>query len=242
MLFREGLRRILYEAGFGPIWCSDSAPVGPLAALSGQVSPLLIIGTEIEEAMVQISEVRRFYPTCRPVLLLDVMSPQQFIAAVHCGVSTVVHKHSSCETLIGTIKLVLDGATVLPSGLLNALLEAPNLPTAIPAVAYKSARADPASSALPPAFGLSERELSVVRWLRDGLSNKEIARRLNISEATVKVHVKAILRKTPARNRTQVAILASKIELEQVSRVSRHDEQMARSLSNGQLAPVSRVA
>jgi two-component system nitrate/nitrite response regulator NarL len=242
MLFREGLRRILYEAGFQPIWCSDSPPVGPLPALSGQVSPLLIIGTEIEEAMVQISEVKRLYPSCRLVLLLDVMSPQQLVAAVRCGVSTIVHKHSSCEALIGTIRLVLDGATVLPSGLLSVLLEALNLPTAIPTVAAKSAHADPASSAPPAAFGLSERELSVMRSLRDGLSNKEIARRLDISEATVKVHVKAILRKTRARNRTQVAILASKIELEQAPHVSRHDDQIARSLSIGQFALVPSVA
>jgi DNA-binding NarL/FixJ family response regulator len=63
------------------------------------------------------------------------------------------------------------------------------------------------------ASGLSARELSVLHRLRDGLSNKEIARALGITEATVKVHVKAILRKAQVRNRTQVAMWASKLRL-----------------------------
>lgn len=55
---------------------------------------------------------------------------------------------------------------------------------------------------------LSGRELEVVAALGQGLSNKNIARRLNITESTVKTHLKAILRKTGADNRTQVAIWA----------------------------------
>jgi len=53
---------------------------------------------------------------------------------------------------------------------------------------------------------LSRRERVIVRCLIEGDSNKSIARKLEISEATVKVHVKAILRKIRVRNRTQAAI------------------------------------
>lgn len=55
---------------------------------------------------------------------------------------------------------------------------------------------------------LSDRQMRVVSLLAKAYSNKEIARELEISESTVKVHVKAILRKTGARNRTDVALLA----------------------------------
>ena len=48
-LFREGVSRTLQEADFHPVWCSDRPPVGPLRALAGQVSSLLIIGTEIDD-------------------------------------------------------------------------------------------------------------------------------------------------------------------------------------------------
>ena len=55
---------------------------------------------------------------------------------------------------------------------------------------------------------LSRRELQILKCLADGDSNKLIARDLGISDATVKVHVKNILRKISATNRTQAAIWA----------------------------------
>jgi two-component system nitrate/nitrite response regulator NarL len=58
------------------------------------------------------------------------------------------------------------------------------------------------------ASALSQRELDVLTCLSRGDSNKNIARSCNITEATVKVHLKAILRKTDAQNRTQAAIWA----------------------------------
>jgi two-component system nitrate/nitrite response regulator NarL len=121
--------------------------------------------------------------------------------------------------LIGTLRLVLDGVTVLPTDLLEALLvgriEARTLPKDVSPVVNDEpspvVNDEPEISELPPElYGLSTRELSVLYQLVDGLPNKEIARRLNIAEATVKVHVKAILRKARLRNRTQVAMLVSR--------------------------------
>jgi two-component system, NarL family, nitrate/nitrite response regulator NarL len=217
-LFREGLRRILQEANFDPVWCSDHPPVGPLRGLSGQVSLHLIIGTEIEEAIVQIAEVRRIYPISRVVLLLDPVSHFQFAAAIRCGIATVLSRSSSCEALVGTLKLILDGITVMPSNLLDTLLEPLHFPGVVAhAMVPESSYGGSVSSMLTQrASGLSARELSVLHRLRDGLSNKEIARVLGITEATVKVHVKAILRKAQVRNRTQVAMWASKLGLGQV--------------------------
>ncbi len=56
--------------------------------------------------------------------------------------------------------------------------------------------------------GLSRRELVILRTLTEGASNKIIARKLVITESTVKVHMKAILRKLRLQNRTQAAIWA----------------------------------
>jgi two-component system nitrate/nitrite response regulator NarL len=63
-------------------------------------------------------------------------------------------------------------------------------------------------NASAPDLPLSARELIIVRALVEGCPNKVIANRLDISEATVKVHVKAICRKIRAKNRTQAAIWA----------------------------------
>ncbi|MXQ14650.1 hypothetical protein GR328_25015 [Microvirga makkahensis] len=59
------------------------------------------------------------------------------------------------------------------------------------------------------ACGLSARETQILDCLREGSPNKVIARKLDITEATIKVHVKAILRKIGASNRTQAAMWAS---------------------------------
>jgi len=71
--------------------------------------------------------------------------------------------------------------------------------------------ADPTRRAVIPPIAVSEltpRELAVLALLGRGQSNKRIARELDLSEATVKVHVRHIMRKVGATNRTQVALLA----------------------------------
>lgn len=60
----------------------------------------------------------------------------------------------------------------------------------------------------PLADKLTERELQVLRGLTEGKSNKEIARDLDIQEATVKLHMKTLYRKVGAANRTQAALIA----------------------------------
>jgi len=55
---------------------------------------------------------------------------------------------------------------------------------------------------------VTEQEIGVTRLVAQGLGNKEIALRLGVSESTVKVHVKAILRVTKLQNRTQLALWA----------------------------------
>ena len=56
--------------------------------------------------------------------------------------------------------------------------------------------------------GLSDREIETLQCLIRGISNKVIAKRLNITEATIKVHIKSVMRKIKASNRTQAAIWA----------------------------------
>lgn len=65
---------------------------------------------------------------------------------------------------------------------------------------------------------LSPREIDVLKLLMDGDSNKQVARKLNIAEPTVKCHVKSILRKLNARNRFEAAMWAMKMKLGRQSR------------------------
>ena len=74
-----------------------------------------------------------------------------------------------------------------------------------------AARAVPPAGTKPagePPDGLTERELEVLSLIGAGLSNKEIAERLYVSEATVKTHVNRIFAKTASRDRAQAAAYA----------------------------------
>jgi two-component system, NarL family, nitrate/nitrite response regulator NarL len=73
-----------------------------------------------------------------------------------------------------------------------------------------SGQAAPARPQAPdPASEFSNRELEILRGLRDGAPNKAIARKLDVAEVTVKLHVKSLLKKIGAENRTRAAIWAS---------------------------------
>lgn len=63
------------------------------------------------------------------------------------------------------------------------------------------------------ATALTDRELQVLHGVCDGLQNKEIAHRFGISEVTVKMHVRGVIRKLGARNRTHAAMLARDLEI-----------------------------
>jgi DNA-binding NarL/FixJ family response regulator len=79
-------------------------------------------------------------------------------------------------------------------------------PAAVRTLATEHARAHPA----PPAWvaKLTAREREVLRHMAEGLTNAEIARRMEVGPATVKSHVAAVLAKTGARDRTQAVIAA----------------------------------
>jgi DNA-binding NarL/FixJ family response regulator len=96
-----------------------------------------------------------------------------------------VPKTLSARSLVHAIRLMAMGERFVPVECLTA------------------PRRDPAAG-----LRLSEREIEVLRGLSIGLANKEIARRIQLSEATVKLHVKTLYRKLGVANRTQAAITA----------------------------------
>jgi two-component system nitrate/nitrite response regulator NarL len=110
------------------------------------------------------------------------------------------------DVLIKSLELVMLGEAVLPSEVLRSILDGslqrPEQPL------HDHAPEDPKSVHWMDCK-LSAKETQVLSHLRDGSSNKIIACKLDITEATVKVHVKAILRKIGAANRTQAAIWAT---------------------------------
>lgn len=107
----------------------------------------------------------------------------------------------SQAAMVKALELVMLGELFLPASLGMALIDRGS------ALIPSSAAVGNAAGQLPAKF--SDREAQILRFLAKGASNKLIARDLGLAEATVKVHIKAILRKAKAANRTQAAMWAS---------------------------------
>jgi len=197
-IVREGLRRILADEHFQVVQSVDHVSRLHCDEESEDHSCLVIIvdgsGDPIDSE--QITGLRRRFPDARLVLLSDTFEFDIIVRAFRLGVDGYIIKEIGCDSLIGSLRLVAMGEKVMPSRLADNLSER--------SVGFGRTTAD-RSQALA---ALSERERDILSCLIMGCPNKIISRRLDISEATVKVHVKAILRKLRVQNRTQAAIWA----------------------------------
>ncbi|MBL0408470.1 response regulator transcription factor [Microvirga aerilata] len=151
-----------------------------------------------------VERVKAQWPSARMVLLTEAMEPTAMMQVFQAGLDGLCSTAMNREALIKALELVILGETyIAPAFTLSLLHEASR---------QRQARPDGAIIVGPAATAfankLSPREATILRHLTQGASNKHIARELGLAEATVKVHLKAILRKVKAANRTQAAMWA----------------------------------
>ena len=121
-------------------------------------------------------------------------SPNDLLQAIKTGADGYLLKDLEPEEILENIKRAVEGQVVLSPVLTNALAEA-----------LKEKKEEPSRSL----HGLTEKELMVLKGVSQGLSNKLIARELDFSDGTVKVHVKHILKKLNFHSRVEAAIWVS---------------------------------
>jgi len=189
-LTREGLRRIQAETVYHPIAlasCMDE--IASVHTHEGGM-PVYIMDADHDhdESCRQTGILKDRNPEARVLMLVEAYSARQVLAAFDAGADAYLLKSVSCEVLLKTLDLVLLGETVFPAKTLGTLRNKG------PAIGIGSADV------------LSERERAIIRCIVAGDPNKLIARKLNIAETTVKVHLRAILRKICVKNRTQAAV------------------------------------
>ena len=127
------------------------------------------------------------------VIILTTFDEDEYIReGIKNGAKGYLLKNTKPDKIIETIKLVNSGIAVIQEEILNKLCN--NLISSI----SKKERADENI--------FTERELDVMKAVSEGLSNKEISKKLYISEGTVKNYITAILQKTNLTHRTQIAI------------------------------------
>lgn len=148
-----------------------------------------------------IARLRERFPEARLVLVEEVCSGERIQEAIEADLDGYLLETMRALAFSKALELILIGERVFP------------------VLHLKPALRRDCEAAEPPFADLSESQMRVVALLAHAFPNKVIARELGISESTVKVHVKAILRKTGARNRTDVALLARGFEDAASSRV-----------------------
>jgi len=227
VLLREGLARILSSAHFSIIASTFCADDHVLSTLAREQPMLLVIDVsdDFDARLRQIESFKRRYPGGRVVVLADRYELTEIVSAFRAGASTYLAKVSTCEAFIKSLELVMLGVTFLPSEILTLISDrrACNRNGCVAEEGHTDddggedveiVGADIGMNKWVARTGsiyaslLSGRQRSILRCLVQGDSNKIIARKMAMAEATVKVHVKAILRKIRVHNRTQAAIWA----------------------------------
>jgi two-component system, NarL family, nitrate/nitrite response regulator NarL len=212
-LLREGLWRILGAADF-KITATAANLNEAMASLSDEERHILLIidvTSDQSEIVGQIKQFKQRHPTARIALLAEQaeLSERNLIAAFRCGADAYFLKPDT-DTLLKSLELVMLGETILPPEVIPIFLDrydrAVEQDDENDAVVDTDQLPTTAAASDDSAPKLSAREQCILRDLIEGHSNKMIARRNDIAEATVKVHVKAILRKIRVSNRTQAAI------------------------------------
>jgi DNA-binding NarL/FixJ family response regulator len=207
-LLREGVAGILRSANFrilASVSCVDDLPPNK----PRQPQPLFLIvhtGNDFDPTLEQIGLFRDRHPGARIAVVADDFRLNELVSAFRAGANGYFVDVMTCEVFIKSVELVMMGETIFLSAFLSFILDSEGNHL------LEAARSDENGAAIlvttedTIAPQLSPREKSILRCLIEGKSNKCIAQRIDIAEATVKVHVKAILRKIRVQNRTQAAI------------------------------------
>ena len=213
ILLREGLARILRSANLR-IVASISSANNLLPSKPQLHHPLFLIahtGDSFDAAIEQIGIIRDRHPTARIAIVADRYRLGEVISALRAGANGYFVDVMTCDIFIKSIELLMMGETIYPPAFLSFVLDPEiNQPDdAVPREEQEQMILIATDDTIEPQH-LSPREKSILRCLVEGDSNKCIARKIDIAEATVKVHVKAILRKIRVQNRTQAAIWGMK--------------------------------
>ena len=206
-LLRDALSRVIGGEQFRIIAAVPCLRHVNAELISQHPSVFIVLGltSRPQEVIQDIVGYREERPADQIVVLSDADNCDLALAVMRAGCKAYLDEVAAPEILLEALDIVLAGEAVVPAGCMSRLLaEAGGATPRAPAPSMSVNR----ETILVHGPQLSDRELAVLNCLVEGNTNKVIARKVDMAEATVKVHVKAILRKIRVKNRTQAAIWA----------------------------------
>lgn len=206
LLFREGLCRLLTQlddqASFVEAGTFDEVRE---MARDGQDFDLVLLDLQMPgfpgfSGVQEICEAQ----AGTPVVIVSASEAQADVrAALDAGASGYIPKSSSVKIMLSALNLIFSGGIYVPPAAI--LGDGPGVGGAAPGSGGQGGGAAGAPA-------LTQRQRDVLRCLREGKSNKQIAYELGLSEGTVKIHVTAVMRSLGVRNRTQAVIASGDIQ------------------------------
>jgi DNA-binding NarL/FixJ family response regulator len=160
-------------------------------ALFGELQPdivLMDLSMPVLDGVVATEQITKRNPDARVIVLTSLTEDRRILDALRAGATGYLLKDAGPDQLIGAIRSAAAGDAPLDPRAARVVLQSQRV--------------------LRPARELSNREEAVLRLVADGLANKLIARRLGISERTVKAHLTNIFQRLGVTDRTQAALWA----------------------------------
>lgn len=205
-LFRDGVTLILeaLDDDIEILWRGTTAGVHELIEQGEQLDLVLLDYNLPDGNGLDCLQFVLSHNPETPAILLSAEQDSNLIqSALAAGAKGFITKTSSSKVMLSAIQLVLSGGLYVPPEMLNPSSQTP------------AAASRPTTSSTPLGVNTSSRQHQLTGRQKEvliemvkGLSNKEIARELNMSPSTVKVHVAAILRELEVKNRTQAVTYA----------------------------------
>jgi len=193
-LVREALASMLGAIKDFVVVASGEASAAFLADAKPQVV-LLDVGLRDEDSLAVAAVIREAVPEAKIVVMDLIPVNEEIVEFVNAGVSGFVLKDASFDEFVATIHSVAAGEKVLPPRMTESLFSQ---------IARGAAPSRGGDNALED-VRMTRREREVIELIGEGLSNKEIAQRLNIATHTVKSHVRNVMEKLALHTRLQIA-------------------------------------
>lgn len=198
-LFRDGLSLRLKQINqdISILQASDIIEMQKIISRENDID-ILILDIDLAElnSAEVISKIKITSPNTKIVVISSSEDTRTIKKILSYGVKGYIPKKSDSNILSGALKLILDGGTYIPPVMLDNTID------------YSIHNINGY-----PKKNLTNRQSQVLDLIAQGKSNKQIAYDMGVSEATVKLHINALLRSLKVNNRTQAVITAQKMGL-----------------------------
>lgn len=201
---REGLRMLLQATGGMRVAGTAASASEALRDLRRSPPDVVLLDLDLgdEDGLEFLPRIQAAAPDARVLILTALRDPGRDEAAFRAGARGFVHKDSSADVVLRAVRAVASGELWFEPRILRA-----------------GARGAPGKHGAPQAFAsLTDRERDIVRLIGEGLRNEEIARRLGITEKTVRNHLTAVFDKLGVSGRLELAVFAYRQGLARVRR------------------------